>query len=261
MPSDIIQAGNRTFPTGLPAMGSFFVPKGETTMPATGPTSELGKAKMRENPLKHGLTAKHIVIPGESAEEYTALRVDLFESYQPVTAGEEVLTNQIVEGYWRLMRARKVEADFWKKTMETPGTGKAQPDPEGYPVRRPPSDFDESLGRAFRKHADEHTRMHRYVTAIERNYYKAIGELQKEQDRRQERYDAQQSVSQNPEHPSATQSAPAILASSSSVLASGQSVSQNPETLAPRPSLPAPKAPTAAGHPSVPAALRGGQYR
>src|SRR6266540_2163018 len=175
-------------------------------MPATGPTSEIGKSKMRDNPLKHGLTAKHIVIPGESAEEYTALRIDLFESYQPVTAGEETLTNQIVEGYWRLMRARKVEADFWKKTMETPG--KAQPAPEGYPVRRPPADFDEALGRAFRKHADEHTRMHRYITAIERNYYKAIRELQKEQDRRQERYNAQQptpdSVSQNQEHPSAT---------------------------------------------------------
>src|SRR5204863_10106476 len=89
-------------------------------------------------------------------------------------------------------------------TMETPG--KAQPDTEIYPVRRPPSDFDEALGRAFRKHADEHTRMHRYVTAIELNYYKAIRELQKEQDRREERYNTQQSVSQNPEHASATHS-------------------------------------------------------
>src|SRR5204862_4788067 len=148
----------------------------------TGPTSELGKAKMRENPLKHGLTAKHIVIPGESAEEYTALQADLFESYQPVTAGEEVLTNQIVEGYWRLMRARKVEADFWKKAMGP----------------------DQDLGRVFREHADEHKRMHRYVTTIQRDYYKAIRELQKEQAIRQERYNAQQpaaeqSVSQNQE--------------------------------------------------------------
>src|SRR6266540_2794875 len=182
-------------------------------MPATGPTSEIGKSKMRDNPLKHGLTAKHIVIPGESAEEYTALRVDLFESYQPVTAGEEVLTNQIVEGYWRLMRARKVEADFWKKAMGP----------------------DHDLGRAFREHADEHKRMHRYVTTIQRDYYKAIQELQKEQSIRQARYDAE------------------ILASRSSLLASNQSVSQNSETpesvsqnpkiLAPRSSLPASELP------------------
>src|SRR5581483_1974022 len=112
------------------------------------------------------------------------------------------------------------------------------PDPDGYPVGRPPSDFDEALGRAFRKHADEHTRMHRYVTAIERNYYKAIRELQKEQAIRQARYDAQQSVSQNPEHPSATQSAQAILSSSSSLLASNQSVSQNPEKSPATPSTP-----------------------
>src|SRR4051812_34458324 len=138
-------------------------------MPATGPTSEIGKAKMRENPLKHGLTAKHIVIPGESAAEYDALRVDLFESYQPATAGEEVLTNQIVEGYWRLMRARKVEVDFWKKAIGP----------------------DQDLGRAFREHAGEHTRMHRYITAIQRDYYKAIRELQKEQAIRQERYNAE----------------------------------------------------------------------
>ena len=164
-------------------------------MPATGPTSEIGKAKMRDNPLKHGLTAKHIVIPGESAEEYTALRADLFESYQPVTAGEEILTNQIVEAYWRLMRARKVEADFWKKAMGT----------------------DQDLGRVFREHADEHNRMHRYITTIQRDYYKAIRELQKEQSIRNERYNAQQaphpgSVSQNGE-----------------TLAPEQSVSQNPE--------------------------------
>src|SRR5437764_9253148 len=134
-------------------------------MPATGPTSQIGKSKMRDNPLKHGLTAKHIVIPGESAEEYTALRVDLFESYQPVTAGEEVLTSQIVEGYWRLMRARKVEADFWKKAIGT----------------------DQDLGRAFREHPDEHARMHRYVSSIERVYYHSIKELRKEQSRREAR--------------------------------------------------------------------------
>ena len=213
-------------------------------MPATGPTSQIGKSKMRENPLKHGLTAKHIVIPGESEQEYTALRIDLFDSYQPVTASEEVLTNQIVEGYWRLMRARKVETDFWTKHMETPG--KTLPAPEGYPVRRPPSDYDEALGRAFRKHADEHTRMHRYLTTIERNYYKAIRELRTEQALRQERYNAQQpaqpeSVSQNskqsdPPTESASQKAPAIT-------------HQPPNPL------------IAAGHPSVPVALPGGQCR
>src|SRR5581483_10759078 len=158
--------------------------------------------------------------PGESAAEYDALRVDLFESYQPATAGEEVLTNQIVEGYWRLMRARKVEADFWKKAMGP----------------------DQGLGRAFREHADEHKRMHRYVTTIQRDYYKAIRELQKEQSIREERYDAQkpvrpESVSQNGE----------ILATRSSLPAPSDSVSQNPEQptatpqiLAPRYSLLAP---------------------
>ena len=182
-------------------------------MPATGPTSEIGKTKMRQNPLKHGLTAKHIVIPGESAEEYTALRADLFQSYRPVTAGEEVLTNQIVEGYWRLMRARKVEADFWKKAMGP----------------------DHDLGRAFREHADEHKRMHRYVTTIQHDYYRAIRELQKEQTIRQERYNAQpaaptESVSQNPEQRSATLSTPQILAPRSSLPAPEQSVSQKTAT-------------------------------
>src|SRR4051812_16809126 len=198
-------------------------------------------------PKMHGLAARQIVIPGESEQEYTALRADLFDSYQPATAAEEILTDQITEGYWRVMRARKVEVDFWKKTIETPG--KAQPDPDGYPTRRPPSDYDEALGRAFRKHADEHTRMHRYVTSIERVYYKAIRELQKEQTIRQERRESvsqkpeeiakavNQSVSQNPEQPTATHPAPVRPESVSQEPKEAPLTPPAPELLASRSSL------------------------
>ena len=36
-----------------------------------------GKAKMRNNALRHGLTSKHAVIAGEDPEEYKALRQEL----------------------------------------------------------------------------------------------------------------------------------------------------------------------------------------
>ena len=39
---------------------------------ATGPVTEAGKAKMRDNALSHGLTSKHAVIKGEDPEEYAA---------------------------------------------------------------------------------------------------------------------------------------------------------------------------------------------
>ena len=55
---------------------------------STGPSSSDGKARVASNPLKHGLTAKRIVLPSESAEEFEAFRIALWMT-------------SIQRGHWR----------------------------------------------------------------------------------------------------------------------------------------------------------------
>jgi len=172
------------------------------TRAATGPTTPAGKSKMRDNPLKHGLTAKHVVIKGEDAAEYDALRLGLMESYLPSTVAEAVLVTQIAEGYWRLMRARKMETEFWDTSMMTP-----QEHPKYVPGQVSltiPKTYEGSMLQVFHRRAADLDRLNRYLTTLERAYYKAIKEFQKEQSLRAERIaeSAIESVSQNaPELP------------------------------------------------------------
>ena len=48
-------------------------PKGLNALRATGPRTPEGKAIASQNSLKHGLTARQVVIPGESQEDFDNL--------------------------------------------------------------------------------------------------------------------------------------------------------------------------------------------
>lgn len=160
---------------------------------------------MRDNALRHGLTAKHVVIKGEVPREYDALRAGLIESYLPCTVAETILVTQIAEGYWRLMRARKVETEFWDNNMITPERTQQQPETGQITVYIPKT-YEESMLMVFHRRAADLDRISRYINTLERAYYRAIKELQKEQSLRQERVAqlamAAESVSQNAPRPS-----------------------------------------------------------
>src|SRR5579864_2662331 len=82
---------------------------------STGPTTPEGRAAVRHNALKHGLTAE-ILIPGmEDQPEFDRL-CDAFETeYQPVGPTEESLLENLVAAKWRLSRARKEETGFFTR--------------------------------------------------------------------------------------------------------------------------------------------------
>ena len=55
---------------------------------STGPRTEKGKSRSRMNAWKHGLTAEKIVIRGEDAQQFEAIRQELWEQYQPAPGME-----------------------------------------------------------------------------------------------------------------------------------------------------------------------------
>ena len=62
------------------------------------------------NAVTHGMTAKVIVLPHESAPDYHEIRAALIHDYAPATSQELMLVDQIAAGYWRtIIRARRFE--------------------------------------------------------------------------------------------------------------------------------------------------------
>jgi len=81
---------------------------------STGPRTSDGKARSRMNAVKHGLTAKYIVIGDEDPDEFEALRADLEADFQPSTRLEHELIDRLAGLLWRLRRVPGVEAALVK---------------------------------------------------------------------------------------------------------------------------------------------------
>ena len=79
--------------------------------PWTGPITERGKAIAAMNSLKHGLTARRAVLPGESQADFEQLVDSLRLQHQPATELELQLCDEIGASLWRLQRVRAQEAD------------------------------------------------------------------------------------------------------------------------------------------------------
>ena len=69
-------------------------------------------AANKVNALTHGLTARQLILPGENPDAFAELRDALFTEFRPATAREEVLTQELAEAHWRLLRCRRQETAF-----------------------------------------------------------------------------------------------------------------------------------------------------
>jgi hypothetical protein len=81
---------------------------------STGPRTQVGKARVKFNALKHGLLAKSVVLPirsrSENRSRFDALLAQLIEELKPVGILEDMLVEKIAVSYWRLRRALRAEA-------------------------------------------------------------------------------------------------------------------------------------------------------
>jgi hypothetical protein len=145
----------------------------------TGPKTAEGKRASRMNALKHGMSARILVLPYEDEIEYHELRAKLIEGYQPANNQELMLVDQIAAGYWRTARARAYEREMLAGQVATRKLDNglaAAPDPghddcAGAVVltKEPKSSFENYF---------------RYDASIERALYRAINALEKLQSRR-----------------------------------------------------------------------------
>jgi hypothetical protein len=116
-----------------------------------GPKTIEGRAVSRRNALKHGLTARSLIIEGEKSKQFEALRDELIDTYKPQGVVEDHLVDMMAGLLWRLRRAPSLEAAAfaWMQRCH-PHQGLVGSDTDGRPrVKGLAKHRQQRLGRAI----------------------------------------------------------------------------------------------------------------
>jgi hypothetical protein len=81
---------------------------------STGPRTTEGRAAVRQNALKHGLTSMSPVAPGEDPAEFLQFLAGWTQSYLPIGPAEEEVVRTAVVASWRLRRISAIEAGYYE---------------------------------------------------------------------------------------------------------------------------------------------------
>jgi hypothetical protein len=81
---------------------------------STGPITEEGKQRSRQNAVRHGLTAETVITALEDAEDYAAFELAVAVDYGAQTAVERELVLRLASLLWRLRRATAIEAGLFE---------------------------------------------------------------------------------------------------------------------------------------------------
>lgn len=118
-----------------------------------GPRTDTGKSVSSHNSIKHGLLSQKTLLEGEDPKELQQLAERLYSSLQPQGELEELLVDRIVSSFWRMRRIISYE-----------------------------------LGNAISEYANgimhDADLFFRYETMLEKGFYKALHELERQQAKR-----------------------------------------------------------------------------
>jgi hypothetical protein len=81
---------------------------------STGPVTEEGKRRSRQNALRHGLTAETVIDALEDAEDYAAFEMAVTADYDAQSAVERELVLRLASLLWRLRRTTAIESGLFK---------------------------------------------------------------------------------------------------------------------------------------------------
>ena len=78
---------------------------------STGPKTAEGKAAVAQNAVRHGLTAKHLVIREDERDEFAAFQDELSAELDPQGPIETITFHELLHAAWNLRRFRRLEAE------------------------------------------------------------------------------------------------------------------------------------------------------
>jgi hypothetical protein len=135
---------------------------------STGPNTLDGKASSALNALKTGAYAESVLIYGEDADTLEALRREYAATCRPVGPREQAAVDSLVHADWLLRRMRRVEALLWNDRIEDlRDTKKEAFEPEWAVL------LAWDLSNTYLE------RIQRRLSALDRAYTRALGNLQR----------------------------------------------------------------------------------
>jgi hypothetical protein len=177
-----------------------------------GPTE--GQAASRYNAVKHGIVPVHQIMFDESVEDLTELAAEYHEHHRPADPDQRLLVDTLVHNEWRLRRMRRVEAVLWEHAADA------------FLAQHPEAEACNSA-HAFTTNSGYFERLQRTVNACERNYHRALKELQRLQVARAHGLRAPEPAAEPPQPQQST--------TGSEKLASIRQNPKTPPTAAPKP--------------------------
>jgi hypothetical protein len=85
---------------------------------STGPTTEGGKRRSRQNAVRHGLSAETVVEIVEDIDDYRGFEAAIITDYDARTAVERELVLRLASLLWRLRRATMIETELLRVQAE-----------------------------------------------------------------------------------------------------------------------------------------------
>jgi len=117
---------------------------------STGPKTAEGKAAVAQNAIRHGLTARNLVIREDEREEFAAFQEELSAELDPQGPIETITFHELLHAAWNLRRFRRLEAESSLGSID---------------------DFTDPQTTAVLD------RLSRYQSRAQRAYYRALAEL------------------------------------------------------------------------------------
>ena len=157
-----------------------------------GPVTPEGKAASARNSLRHGLTSRAVVLPGEDPEDFDALRDAYAEQFQPATQLEMDLVEAMAVARFRLRRVAIIETHLLvNKILDDSDSGPYEND-------------DQNIADAFDQSNASIGLLTRYESSLDRTFDRALKQLQSLQKTRSARPPAELRNEPEPASPPAT---------------------------------------------------------
>ena len=134
---------------------------------STGPRSAEGKARVALNAVRHGLSGKQMVLPGEDPAEFDQFREAFFNDLNQQGALEQMLVEKLVADAWRLRRVPAMEVTLYKR-----GYKEGSEDDSIIPIR------------ALMLYPRDFASLERHEIALSRSFSRTLHDLQRLQAQR-----------------------------------------------------------------------------
>ncbi len=162
-----------------------------------GPKSAETKEKSSRNSLRHGFTARNIILlECESADEFQKMEDDFAAMHQPATPAEQDLVDEMVVARWRINRIRTIDTVILDCEMV-----RKKPEIEKQYVQ---PDSGIHMAMAFRTLAEDSrctSLISRYESRLSRMYdrtYRTLRELQQKAEPKKQKSEPQPPESPKP---------------------------------------------------------------